>query len=70
MQDDALRGVEGGGEAVGHGVGDGDELHIERPDHPSLPVAHRDELGPAQQAGFFDSTTSQTQRQLGSVDGE
>ena len=42
VQDHALRGVEGGGEPVGHRVGDGDELHIERADLAPLPVAHRD----------------------------
>ena len=70
VQDDALGRVEGGGEAVGHRMGDGNELHIEGPDHPSLAVANRNELGSAQQAGFFDAAASQAQSQLGSVDGE
>ena len=39
VQDHALGGVEGGGEAVRHRVGDGDELHVERADLAPLAVA-------------------------------
>jgi hypothetical protein len=38
VQDRALRGVERGGEAVGHRVGDGDELDVERADLAALAV--------------------------------
>ena len=41
VQDHALRRVERGGEAVGHRVGDGDELDVERADHPALAVVRR-----------------------------
>ena len=61
VQDHALRGVEGGGEAVGHRVGDRDELHVERPDLAPLPVAHRDELGPVEQAGLLDAVAGQAE---------
>ena len=39
VQDRALRRVDGGGEAVGHRVGDGDELAVERADPAPLVVA-------------------------------
>ena len=38
MEDDPLRGVEGGGEGVGDRVGDRDELDVARSDPPSLAV--------------------------------
>jgi hypothetical protein len=37
VQDDPLGRVEGGGEPVGDGVGDGDELHLEGTDRPRSP---------------------------------
>ena len=55
VQDHALRGVERGGEAVGHRVGDGDELDVERADLAALAVGHRDQLGLAEQAGLLDA---------------
>ena len=39
VEDHALRGVEGGGEAVGHRVGDGDELDVAGADPAALAVA-------------------------------
>ena len=41
VQDHALGRVEGGGEPVGHRVGDGDELAVERADLAPLAVVHR-----------------------------
>ena len=38
VEDDALWGVEGGGEGVGHRVGDRDELDVARADAPPLAV--------------------------------
>ena len=62
--------VKGGGEPMGHRVGDGNELHVEGTDLAPLAVAHRDELGPAQQASFLDAAARQAQGQLGAVDRE
>ena len=70
MQDHALGGVEGGGEAVGHRVGDGDELHVEGPDPAALSVGHRDQLGVAEDAGLLEAVAGQSQRQTRPVYGE
>ena len=61
VQDHALRRVEGRGEAVGHRVGDRDELHVERPDHPALAVGDGDELGLVEEAGLLDAVLGQAE---------
>ncbi len=68
VEDDPLGGVEGGGEAVGHRVGDRDELHVERTDLAAFAVADRDELGPAEQAGLLDAVAGQAEGELRAVD--
>ena len=68
VQDDALGGVEGDGEGVGHRVGDRDELDVARADRPTLAVGHRDELGPVDQAGLLDPVAGQAEGQLRAVD--
>ena len=70
VQDHALGGVEGGGEAVGHRVGDGDELAVEGTDPPPLAVGHRDELGAVEEAGLLDAVAGQAQGELRAVDRE
>ncbi len=59
VKDHTLRSVKRGREAVGHRVGDGNELNIERPDAPALAIVHRKHLGPAQQSFLFDPVASQ-----------
>ena len=63
VQDHALGGVEGGGEAVGHRVGDGDQLDVEGPDVPALAVLDRHQPGPVEQAGLLDAVAGQPERQ-------
>ena len=70
VQDHALRGVERGGEAVGHRVGDGDELHVERADHAALAVGDRDELGAVEQPGLLDAVAGQAEGERRAVDRE
>ena len=70
VQDDTLRGVQGDGVRVRNRVRDGDELHVERTDHPPLAVAHHNQVGLSEQASFFNSVTRQTQRDSRAVDGE
>ncbi len=70
VQEHALRRVERGGEAVRHRVGDGDELHVEGPDHPALAVDDRDELGPAEEPGLLDAVPGQAEGEGGAVDRE
>ncbi len=70
VEDHALRGVEGGGEAVGHRVGDGDELHVEGPDPAPLAVGDRDELGAVEQAGLLDAVAGQAEGERRAVDRE
>ena len=70
MQDHALGRVEGGGEAVGHRVGDGDELDLEGPDLAPLPVGHLDEAGPVGEARLFDPVAGQPEGERGAVDGD
>ena len=62
--------LEGGGEAVGHGVGDGDELHVERPDLAALAIGHGDQLGLAEEPRLLDAVARQPQRERGAVDRE
>ena len=50
VEDDALGGVDGDGEAVRHRVGDRDELDVERPDPAALAVEDGDQLGAVEQA--------------------
>ena len=59
VHDHALRRVERGGEAVGHRVGDGDELDVERADLAALAVGDRDEVGVAEQPGLLDAVPRQ-----------
>ena len=70
VQDRALRGVDGGGEAVGHRVGDGEELAVERADLQPLVVGHDPEVGAVDQARLLDAVPGQAQGQLGAVDRE
>ena len=69
VQDHPLGRVKGGGEPVGHRVGDGDELDLEGSDLASLPVDHLDELGPVGQAGLLDPVAGQPEGERGAVDG-
>ena len=68
VEDDPLGGVEGGGEGVGHRVGDRDELDLERADPAALAVLDRDERGPAGHAGLVDPVPGQCQGQFRAVD--
>ena len=70
VQDHALGRVEGGGEAVGHRVGDGDELAVEGPDPPPLAVGHRDQLGAVEQARLLDAVAGQAEGEGRPVDRE
>ncbi len=63
-------GVPGGGEAVGNGVGDGDELDIEGSDLATLPVLDRDELGAVQDPGLVDAIAGDAEAEGRAVDGE
>ena len=69
VQDHALGGVEGGGEAVGHRVGDGDELAVEGPNRRA-PSATGDELGAVEEAGLLDPVPGQAQGELRPEDRE
>ena len=68
VEDDALGGVEGDGERVGHRVGDRDELHVARADAPTLPVADGDEVRAVAEAGLFHPVAGQADGELGPVD--
>ena len=70
VQDHALRRVERGGEAVGHRVGDGDELDVERADLAALAVGDGDEVGVAEQARLLDAVLGQPERERRAVDRE
>jgi hypothetical protein len=70
VQDRALGRVEGGGEAVGHRVGHGDELDVARPDAAALAVGHRDQLGVVEDPGLLDAVARQAQRERRAVDRE
>ena len=66
----ALRRVERGGEAVGHRVGDRDELHVEGPDLAALAVDDRDQVGVAEQPRLLDAVPGQAQGERRAVDRE
>ena len=70
VEDDSLRRVDRDRVRVGHRVGDGDELDVERTDHPPLAVLDDDQIGLAHQAGFFDAVAGQAERDRGSEDRE
>ena len=59
VQDHPLRGVEGGGEAVRHRVGDGDELDVEGPDLAALAVGHLDEARLVREARLLHPVAGQ-----------
>src|SRR6201997_3357065 len=63
MQDDALRRVKSRRETVGDGVGDRNELDLERAYPSSLAVAHLDEPGAIDQPRFLDTVSCKTQRE-------
>ena len=62
VQDDALRRVHGDGVGVGHAVGDGDELDVERADLHPLAVGDDAQLGAAEQAGLLDAVAGEAER--------
>ena len=70
VHDHALRRVERGGEAVRHGVGDRDELDVERTDLAALAVGDRDEVGVAEQPGLLDAVLGQPEGERRAVDRE
>ena len=61
MQDDSLGRMEGRCESVGDGVGDRDELDIERADLTALPVVHLDEPSAVDEPRFFDAVSREPQ---------
>jgi hypothetical protein len=61
VEDGALRGVERRGEALGHGVRDGDELAVERAEPPALVVLHHDHAGSTHEAGLVDAVGGEAQ---------
>src|SRR5690606_9333916 len=70
VHDHALRGVPGGGEPVGHRVGDRDELDVERADLAALAVLDGDQLGLAEQARLLDPVAGQAEGERRPVDRE
>jgi hypothetical protein len=68
VQDRAGRREDGGGEAVGHRVGDRDELAVEGADLAALAVGHRDQFGAGQHPRLLDPVPGQPERQGGAVD--
>jgi hypothetical protein len=67
VEDDPLRGVEGRGERMRHGMGDRDELDVARPDPAALMVPHRDERRPAGHSRLVDPAPGQRQREFRAV---
>ena len=71
VEDHALRRVHGDGVGVGHAVGDGDELDVERAD---LRRARRRRtalrLGAPEQPGLLDAVAGEAERQRRAVDRE
>ncbi|MEZ5180279.1 MAG: hypothetical protein R2702_00095 [Acidimicrobiales bacterium] len=70
VEDRALGRVERGGEAVGHRVGDRDELAVERAELPALAVGHDDHLGAVHQARLLDAARGEAERQRRADDRE
>ena len=70
VQDDTLRRVHRDRVGVRHRVGDGDELDVERADHPPLAVLDDDQVGLAQQPGLLDAVAGQAERDRRAVDRE
>ncbi len=68
VQHDALRRVDGDRMGVGHGMGDRDELDVERPDGDRLAVADRVEVGALGQARLVDPVPGEAEGERRPVD--